>query len=352
MNVKKIALVFALGFAAFANAAADKVVGYFPYWSQYSQFAPKDVRYSTVTHIHYVSLSPASDGSVAFADESDIENFKELSRLSLEKGVNLIVSVGGIEQEGTLAEIAASAESRSAFAEKLKSWLTENGADGIELDWQNLTAENAEAFTSLVQDLKSSFAGQYLLTIAAYPLTSADAYSAEALNAADYVTVFVSDQMTEESSELKPNQSVSAFDEALNALTSKGVNKDKLVPVVFFYGKSFTGATGLGTSQTGVGSGNEGVLTYKELMTKFDTPDYQVTFDEASGSEVAVSSIESIVFMGIPSVKALAEKVKSEGFAGVAAYDLSQDHAEPLVSLMVTIGLELRPNIDYKAKKK
>ena len=56
--------------------------------------------------------------------------------------------------------------------------------------------------------------------------------------------------------------------------------------------------------------------------------------------------------MGIRSVKALAETVKSEGYAGVAAYDLSEDHTEPIVSLMVTIGLELRPDVDYKAKKK
>jgi hypothetical protein len=56
--------------------------------------------------------------------------------------------------------------------------------------------------------------------------------------------------------------------------------------------------------------------------------------------------------MGIPSVKAVAEQVKSEGMAGVAVYDLSQDHHEPIVSLLVTIGLQLRPEVNYKAKKK
>ena len=87
-------------------------------------------------------------------------------------------------------------------------------------------------------------------------------------------------------------------------------------------------------------------------MTKFDSPDYKVSFDEATKSEVAVSDMESIVFMGIPSVKALSEVVKNNGYAGVAAYDLSQDHHEPLVSLLVTIGLELRPDVNYKSKKK
>jgi hypothetical protein len=87
-------------------------------------------------------------------------------------------------------------------------------------------------------------------------------------------------------------------------------------------------------------------------MGKFDTPDYTVSFDDASKSEYAVSASEAIVFMGIPSVKALSENVKNSGFAGVAVYDLSQDHHESIVSLLVTIGLELRPDVDYKGKKK
>ena len=87
-------------------------------------------------------------------------------------------------------------------------------------------------------------------------------------------------------------------------------------------------------------------------MSKFDTPDYKVTFDSESQSELAVSKEEAIVFMGIPSVKAVAQQVKSEGMAGVAVYDLSQDHHEPIVSLLVTIGLQLRPEVNYKAKKK
>ena len=68
MNIKSIALVLTLGFVA-AQAAADKVVGYFPYWSQYSQFYPKDIRYNTVTNVHYSFIVPGEDGSLSFADE-------------------------------------------------------------------------------------------------------------------------------------------------------------------------------------------------------------------------------------------------------------------------------------------
>ena len=51
-------------------------------------------------------------------------------------------------------------------------------------------------------------------------------------------------------------------------------------------------------------------------------------------------------------MKAICGMVKDDGLAGVAVYDLSQDHNENIVSLMVTIGLQLRPEVDYSVKKK
>ena len=56
MNIKTIAIALTLGCAMMAHAAADKVVGFFPYWSQYSQFYPKDIRYSYIFILSYAML--------------------------------------------------------------------------------------------------------------------------------------------------------------------------------------------------------------------------------------------------------------------------------------------------------
>lgn len=351
MNIKLFALGLALGAAVSVQAAADKVIGYFPYWSQYSQFYPKDIRYNTVTNIHYSSLMPAEDGSLAYADENDEVNFKALVEKTKENGVKLIVAVGGMEAEGNLKAIASSDELLPKFVSNVSQWLAERGGDGVEIDWQNLTTDDTEAFNKMVNALVDGLSGK-IVTAVVYTSAGMDAYNAEALNKLSYVNVFMNDMMTEESEQLVPNQSATSVAEALNAVASAGVKKELLVPVLFMYGKSFSGAKGLGTAHQGTGSGNEGYLSYAELMGKFDSPDYTVTFDEASKSEVAVSTTESIVFMGIPSVKAVAEQVKSEGMGGVAVYDLSQDHHEPIVSLLVTIGLQLRPDVNYKPAKK
>ena len=334
---------------AAAVAAPFRVVGYFPYWAQFSQFMPKDVRYQFVTHIHYASLAPAEDGSIAFADDTDAPQFEELAKRAAENNVALIASIGGFEVEGNLKAIAEDDSKLSAFCDAAAEWVEKYNLGGVELDWQNATADDAAALGKLVGALKSKLSSKEVAVLT-YS-SSMDAYS-DALNQADYVVMMVGDQMSESESSVKPNLSKQDIEGAVSSLAGKGVSKDKIVPVVTLYGKSFAGASGLGSSHQGIGSGNEGFIPYKELMKKFEAPDYKVSFDEVSASEVAVSDGETIVFSGIPSLKAICGMVKDEGLAGIAAYDLSQDHKESIVSLMVTIGLQLRPGVDYSGKKK
>jgi len=347
--MKKMFLLAVAALVAAAVAAPFRVVGYFPYWAQFSQFMPKDVRYQFVTHIHYASLAPAEDGSIAFADDTDAPQFEELAKRAAENNVALIASIGGFEVEGNLKAIAEDDSKLSAFCDAAAEWVEKYNLGGVELDWQNATADDAAALGKLVGALKSKLSSKEVAVLT-YS-SSMDAYS-DALNQADYVVMMVGDQMSESESSVKPNLSKQDIEGAVSSLAGKGVSKDKIVPVVTLYGKSFAGASGLGSSHQGIGSGNEGFIPYKELMKKFEAPDYKVSFDEASASEVAVSDAETIVFSGIPSLKAICGMVKDEGLAGIAAYDLSQDHKESIVSLMVTIGLQLRPGVDYSGKKK
>lgn len=347
--MKKIFLTAIALLAAVTFAAPFKVVGYFPYWAQYSQFSPKDVRYDFVTHIHYATLAPAEDGSINYADENDAPNFEELAKASKEHNVSLVVAIGGYEAEANLKAIATDDSKLGTFCDAAMEWVDKYGLAGVEIDWQNATAEDAADIGKMVSALKSKL-GDKTVSVMAYAVT-ADAYE-NALGEADYVTVSVGDQMDESASEVKPNLSKQDVENAVQALTGKGVSSDKVVPVVTLYGKTFAGASGLGSSHQGIGSGNEGFLAYKELMSKFETPDYKVSFDESSASEVAVSNSETIVFSGIPSMKVMSNMVKDNDWAGIAVYDLSQDHNEPLVSLMVTIGLVLRPDVNYTPKKK
>lgn len=352
MSLKTVLISICFAFVAILQAASPtKIVGFYPYWIQYTQFYPKDVRYNLVTDIHYIGVTPSAEGAIDFTDPSDAPNFEELVKQAKENNVNVVLVVGGLEAEAAFKEIAISETALPAFISAVQEWVSKYNLAGIELDWQNLTVEDKEAYSKLVQALVQA-KGTSTLSLTTYPMNGVDAYDSAILNQADYVTVFLKDQMTTETSELKANIGTNVVVDGVKLLTDAGVETSRLIPIIPLYAKTFMGATGFGSAHQGIGSGNEGFVSYRELMDNFfKGSDYSVTFDEDSQSELAVSSTEAVVFVGIPTMKSIATKLQSMNTAGLAVYDLSQDHQEPIISLLVTAGLVLRPELNYKPVK-
>lgn len=353
MSFRKVFIAICFVLIAITQAASPaKVIGFYPYWVQYSQFYPKDVQYNLVTDIHYVGVTPSAEGTLDFTDASDTPNFEDLVKLASNNNVRVMLVVGGFEAEEAFKAVASSEVALPAFVAAVQQWIAKYNLAGIELDWQNLTSEEKELYSKLVNALAQA-KGSSALSLTVYPSVGEEVYDSATLNQADYVTVFMKDQMTADSPELKANLGAVDVSNSIKSLTDAGVDASRLVPIVPLYAKTFIGATGFGSAHQGVGSGNEGFVPYHDLMDNvFNGSDYTVTFDESSKSELAVSSTQAVVFVGIPTMKAIASQVKEAGLAGLAVYDLSQDHREPIVSLLVTAGLVLRPDVNYKPAKK
>jgi len=350
----KLSVLTAICSLATMASAETRVIGYVPSWAQYTQFYAKDVQYNFLTHIHYGYMLPDASGAIAISDAGAQVNYEEQVKLAKEHGVKIVVSVGGPGNAEAMKAASADAV-RATFVKNIVGLVKKDRLDGIEIDWLP-EATDKGIYASLLKELAQAFAQEspkpILTATLPWSEDAAAGIDPDALAGCDYVTVQAMDLMDDSKTTLEPNTNISVTTKALSMWEGKGVPADKLVPVVPFYGRSFKGAKGLGTTFTGVGSGNEGVLNYKDLMEKFDGPAYKVTFDDASQSEVAVSADETIIFSGIPSVKAVATLVKGKNYGGVAAYDLSGDYPQWKVSLLVTIGHVLRPSIDYKAKQK
>jgi GH18 family chitinase len=338
--------ILLLACAAFAQS---RVAGYFPYWAQYSQFTPDDVRYNFLTEVRYGYLTPEAS-NLAFAGEDDKGNFSNLVKNAKAAKIKVIAAVGGIGAESAMQEAYASEESRKALANSAKSFATEYGVDGFELDGGAMAASDLSKLIALATEFANA---GLLVSIAVVGEGSmASAFSGADFGKIDAVSLWFTDGASAKDEAVKPNSNTAENEKVLAAFASAGVPKEKLFPIVPFYGKTFSEANGLGSAHKGSGSGNEGALPYKEILDKFQGTKYAVSFDDASKSEVAVSPDETIVFNGIPSMKEMAEKVKANGYGGIAAFDLSGDHKEPVVSILVTIGQVLRPDVDYKSKKK
>ncbi|MCL2100316.1 MAG: glycoside hydrolase family 18 protein [Fibromonadales bacterium] len=342
--MKKFLPFFVLLFAV-ALFAQNKVVAYFPHWAQYSQFKPSDVRYNFVTEVRYGYLTP-SGSELLFADESDKNNFLELVKLAKDAKVKITVSVGGMGLEATMKEISSSDLIAAA-----KSFQSEYGIDAFELDGGVIDAEDLQKLLRLATDVANS---DISVSVAIPGVESlAGAIGSADLSKIENFSLWFTDDASANDPQVKPNSNTVNNIKVLAAFANAGVPKNKLMPILPFYGKTFYKAKGLGSSHEGAGSGNEGSLPYKEILDKFrDTVSYKVSFDEPSKSEVAVSETETIVFNGIPSVKAMADAVKENGYGGIAAFDISGDHKEPIVSLLVTIGQVIRPEVDYKTKRR
>jgi GH18 family chitinase len=330
--------------AAFAFAASPKVIGYFPSWVQYSQFAPSDVRYGFLSDIRYCCLVPNGSG-LLFADESDRANFIELVKLSKVNNVRIFASVGGIGNEVAMLGVSA-----KDFEQAAKAFVKEYGIDGFELDGGATNLNGAKKIAELAGSLAN--AGLVVSIAIQGEASFAQAIPTSIASRLDAVSLWFTDQMSASESIVKPNSNTTDNIKTLAAFAGAGIPKEKLIAIVPLYGKSFEGAKSLGSSFTGIGSGNEGILQYKGLMDKFKNVNaYKVNLDDASQSEVAVNEYEIIVFNGIPSMQAMAIAVKDNGYGGLAVFDVSGDHKEPIISLLVSIGQILRPDVNYKRKK-
>lgn len=352
MKLRHILSGLILALCAMQAVAAPRVIGYYPYWAQYAQFSPKDLRLSLVTGIHYGYAVPNA-GELALADESDQANFEELTKLCDAQKVSIVLSIGGPGAEDALRETASSDDKLVAFSKSIVSWMNKYNLSGVEIDWQNPTADDMDGLEKLVAAARSGMDDEFEgaeLSVALYAKGNEGAYRSSKLEQASYFTVFALDNMNADIATVQPDAGGKGISAVVDGFASKGFNKSKLVAVLPLYGKSFNGATGLGSSHQGTGSGNEGLLSYKELMEKFDGDAYKVSFDEASQSEVAVSGTEAIVFMGIPSFEAVAEYASENKTGGVALYDVTLDRREGIISLLATVNLVLRPQVKIPKK--
>ncbi|KAK3177855.1 hypothetical protein K4F52_009407 [Lecanicillium sp. MT-2017a] len=159
------------------NAALDRVVGYYESWSYRSkcnQKSPSDLPLTELTHLNY---------AFAFIDPDtydltvmDSETTEDLWQLTADAkrynpDLKVYVAVGGwtfsdndTVTQPLFGEIARTEANRQKFADRVVSFLSMYGFDGLDIDWEypgapdrGGQADDTENFTLLMKTLRLTF---------------------------------------------------------------------------------------------------------------------------------------------------------------------------------------------------
>ncbi|WP_428563916.1 MAG: glycoside hydrolase family 18 protein [Solidesulfovibrio sp. DCME] len=403
-RLARIALL-ALALAALAGPTpsapaatfSKRIIGYFVQWAVYARdYEPADIPADKLTHVNYAFLAvnaatgqlfsidayadfqkafPAKNGLPAQTwDQSAANaagNFGRLRDLkALYPDLKVLVSVGGWTLSTPFPTVAGSETLRAAFAASCADWVSAQGLDGIDIDWEYPGTDDKANFTALVAatraalDAKGQADGKaYLLTLAAPAAASRiAAWDLPALAAAvDGINLMTYDynggwqDVTGHVAPLYDNPAGPCLDPctstatwnvdwAVGAYLEAGVPAAKLAMGIPFYGRSWetVPATDNGLFQPGVagpsqgtgGNWESGVFDYWKVVELAAASGYTASTDPLSqapslyGPNITSGRTTGGLFVTYESTASLAKKlaqVQGRGLGGVMFWELSGD---------------------------
>ena len=243
--MNKILLMIALllgGASGFAQENKTVVGAYVAAWSD---VVPDP---NVMTHLNYAfgGVNETFDGVYVNSPER-LRVMVGLKEQNPE--LKILLSIGGWKS-GRFSEMAATQETREAFAKDCRRIVEEFNLDGIDMDWEYPTSnvagissspDDTENFTLLMMELRRQLGEGKLLTMA----TVCDAKYIDFKACMPYVDLVnvmsydMSDPMTAHHAALhrSPIAGDCTSDEAVEAHLKAGVPKEKLVMGIPFYGK-------------------------------------------------------------------------------------------------------------------
>jgi chitinase len=259
-----------------------RLVGYFPAGAIHAQnYHVPEIPAGLLTHVIYAFANVTAAGDcVSVNAKDDAVNFSQLLDLKANNpGLLVLISVGGASHSTNFAAVSATAATRAQLPQSCVQFMTQNGFDGIDIDWEFRGAQESESehFTALLQELGSQLAPQgdgdgrdYLLTIAAPegPQNIVNLQLAQIHPDLDWINLMTYDFSTASSHKtnfaapLFTHESALNVNAAVNTYLGAGVPADKIVLGVRFVGAGWQGVgptnNGLYQADTGPRAGDLG----------------------------------------------------------------------------------------------
>jgi len=342
-----------------ATARADLwVTGYYPGYES-DQMAPSNIDFSTLTHVIHFALVPEPNGSI---DSSEFgltpSACATLVGLAHTAGKKALVCVGGANSETDFLS-ATTAANLGLFITNIIGFMSGNGYDGVDLDWEPFNSADTTQYTNLVNALRAALDGlgaPKLLTVAApaYP-EYGDSPTAEFTMLASVQREF--DQINIETYDLSgpysgwvtwfnapiydggytfpsvPTELVPSINGAVSNFVNNGVLPGKLGLGLPFYGYNWTGGPGVNLPRQSWPATNPptfSAYTYSDIVNNY----YQSNLYHWDGAaQAAYLSItnnpaSNDMFISYDDTHACQAKVsyaRNLHLGGLMIWELSQD---------------------------
>uniref|UniRef100_A0A336KY38 CSON000037 protein n=1 Tax=Culicoides sonorensis TaxID=179676 RepID=A0A336KY38_CULSO len=242
----KFLVIFGFLLITASNIKAKQVVCYIPEWGP-DITSKVNTSLCTMFMISFGTVD--SNGNIGLP--SNFANFKKLRTANSK----LLLAIGGASWTAKTAfsAIAASATTRTTFAQNCLNVVQSNGLDGVDIDWEFPDSSDRTNFVALHQAIKNKFGSTYTLTTAvsvgAWLLVTNNVYDIPGLSAAvDYINLMAYDLHMDEpwdatfgvyfNAPVKAN-SGDSLDKGINLWLNGGAAASKLTLGVPFYARIY-----------------------------------------------------------------------------------------------------------------
>jgi chitinase len=344
------------------SAVTKRLVGYYEAGDiGAKQYFVTDIPGGLLSYLIYafanVTVSQSAAAVVSVDAKDDGINFPMLATLKANyPQLRVLISIGGANHSTNFSAVARDDGLRTQFVQSSVQFMTENGFDGIDIDWEFPGPEDSTNFTTLLQELRGQLDAQgdadgcpYLLTIAApagqqnivnlqlpqiYPLL-------DWVNLESYDFTTASSHKTNFNAPLFTLQGDLNVDAAVKSYLAGGVPANKIVLGVRFVGTGWQGVpstnNGLYQSDTGPAPGTwdkagttpSGSLGYQDIEDNY-LASYTRSWDQEAQAPWLYNA-DTGIMISYEDPQSLTAKVNyaiSNGLAGVMIWELGSDDSE------------------------
>jgi chitinase len=328
---------------------ADKVIiGYYPS-DKRSVVDYRQIEFGYLTHLAEAFAWPDSEGNLIVSPDFI---YPELLAAAHQKGVKVILSLGGWGNCAGFPPMAASAEKRSRFISQVLNFCLLHGYDGVDLDWEFVSnEEERENFSALVKELNAILKIQtppLLLTMAA----PAGSYWGRWINYEelhpyfDYISFMTYDfhgPWTDHAGHNSPlynclNDTCGSVDDTFSYALIRGIPLKKIVLGIPFYGRSFDGD---GLYQPAANSQYYNYSDIKKLMAA----GWKYNWDDCAQVPYLVSPTKKTV-LSFDDRKSILKKGRyllDKGAAGFIIWEITADQVNGRSELLPVVYQVLNP---------